>query len=648
MSKPLPLPKPRYQAALATVALLIVAFWLNGLAAVSGKSATFDEPVHAFSSWLIVNHGDFRMNPEHPPLWKYVAGLGLIGVPLDVDLKSPESRAMLTRIEDEWNWTQDTLYRRPPPGATPMYGENLVWRARVANSVFMLVLGGVVAWWAWSWGGPAAAVIATAVLAVEPNFLAHGPLVTNDVATSAVIALAMFLTWRLGEKLTIGRFAAFAVTVGLALEIKFTCLLLAPMLGLPLLYRALVDRPWDTASMRSALARRLPRLGVAILLCTTAMVIGWACMWVLYRFREAPIPDGSRFDQTYAQYLTQYFGLYADAAARGLPGPTRQSAMSHLGIYKSGTVARALFWIADQKWVPQSWIFGLTYANAASMARSAFLLGSFSAIGFTWYFPLAALFKTPVTELGLLALSAVVGLHVTNARWRVKAARWKFVCLVVPPAVFMAIAMKSNLNIGMRHILPVYVPMIVSIGVALTHLRRHWRPAVFATPAILILLAVETLSVFPNYLAYFNFASGGSAGGLSLLGDSNLDWGQDLPALARWCKNRRTTNPTEPISIEYFGTVDWHVYGIDAIEVNESDPLRAGGDPRGGIYAVSATRLQGNVPIPLQPNMAALRKLAPLAVLNGTFYIYQLPPKSIPATPARTASTPATRPGPMP
>ena len=43
-------------------------------------------------------------------------------------------------------------------------------------------------------------------------------------------------------------------------------------------------------------------------------------------------------------------------------------------------------------------------------------------------------------------------------------------------------------------------------------------------------IIVEALIAYPNYIAHFNFALGGPRGGIELLGDSNLDWGQDLPA----------------------------------------------------------------------------------------------------------------------
>lgn len=107
-------------------------------------------------------------------------------------------------------------------------------------------------------------------------------------------------------------------------------------------------------------------------------------------------------------------------------------------------------------------------------------------------------------------------------------------CLLIPPLLFLAVAMTSDVNIGLRHIFPIYPFIYVGaawvIGVSL----RRWGPRAWVAAGVLaVLLAAETLSAWPNYIAYFNVAAGGSRGGIDLLGDSNLDWGQDLPALAQ-------------------------------------------------------------------------------------------------------------------
>src|SRR5436190_17376718 len=60
-------------------AVLLIAFAMVSYAAVLTKSATFDENLHVPAAWAHLRLGDFRVNPEHPPLWKYWAALGQVG-----------------------------------------------------------------------------------------------------------------------------------------------------------------------------------------------------------------------------------------------------------------------------------------------------------------------------------------------------------------------------------------------------------------------------------------------------------------------------------------------------------------------------------------------------------------------------------------
>ena len=634
---------------IALIAALIIAFVINALAAVRGKSSTFDEPVHTMSSWMIVNDGDFRMNPEHPALWKYVAGLGLWRQPLNVQYDSPLAFSVFDRLEQQWWWCVETMYR--DPAAAPLYGERLVSRARVAMTLFSIMLALVVARWSWVWGGPVAAVIAVALLAFDPSFLAHGALVTNDVAAAFLIALATFLAWRLGERFTWRRAASFALACAAGLGIKFTCLLLAPMLGIPLLIRALSATAWLVGESSSptdaprAVTGRWSRVGVVISVSVASLVIGWGSLWPMYMFHNAPTPAGDRFGDEYVRSLLAYNALIHER--RNDPDfnlRTDARIKQDVRSWQPGPASAALLWVNRERLVPQAWGFGVNYANARSYTRASFLLGEYSDHGFWAFFPLAILFKTPVMTLAIMLASGVAGLSLTMQRLGDSHARWKLVCLLVPPVVYFAVAMSSTLNIGLRHVLPVYVPVFVACGVAMSRLASRWKPARFIVPASLCLLAVETTSVFPNYLTFFNAVSvaGQPHGRLQLLSDSNLDWGQDLPALAEWYRGWRAANPTLPFYLTYYGSADPHAYGIDYINTVPGyifDTVPPTTDANGGVLAVSASYLQGLFPEELRASMRRLQERQPVAVINDTIYIYSLGPVKPTALPATTRPT---------
>src|SRR5262249_40359581 len=132
----------------------------------------------------------------------------------------------------------------------------------------------------------------------------------------------------------------------------------------------------------------------------------------------------------------------------------------------------------------------------------------------------------------------------------------------------------SNINIGVRHILPIYAFLFIFIAASFA--RRRW--LLVAIPA---LIAIESILVFPYYLAFFNLPSGGPAHGPRYLVDSNLDWGQDLKRLKAYIDREHAPG----VCLCYFGSALPAYYGIREL----GDALQ----PRDCLGAVSATALVG-------------------------------------------------------
>jgi len=153
----------------------------------------------------------------------------------------------------------------------------------------------------------------------------------------------------------------------------------------------------------------------------------------------------------------------------------------------------------------------------------------------------------------------------------------------------------------------------VLVAVGLT--RFSWAARRVAVGALLALLAVESLSIYPTYLAFFNWVSGGPANGRHWLVDSNLDWGQDLIRLKRYLDR----NGIRELALCYFGTAPVDYYGIpDSIAPTTS---QVGNPPRfDGIVAVSVTPLQG-VYVP-PDDFAWLRDREPAARIGYSIHVY--------------------------
>jgi hypothetical protein len=235
--------------------------------------------------------------------------------------------------------------------------------------------------------------------------------------------------------------------------------------------------------------------------------------------------------------------------------------------------------------MPEAWNNGLLYTYHTSLVRPSYLLGDIRMTGWWYYFPLAIAFKTPLATMALFLLTALLA-----ARLRVRASdcphHWALLCLGIPAGIYFLMALRTNLNIGLRHVLPVYPLFYVVIGRTIAEgWRRRVRLVRPATIALIAVLAIETIIAWPNYIAFFNLLAGGQRGGIRLLGDSSLDWGQDLPLLAKWQK----ANSDRPIHLRYFGSAD----PADFVPHVPLDPAQPQMPAAPAVVAVSATFLQG-------------------------------------------------------
>lgn len=154
-----------------------------------------------------------------------------------------------------------------------------------------------------------------------------------------------------------------------------------------------------------------------------------------------------------------------------------------------------------------------------------YLFGEFRVHGFWDYYLVVLAVKTQ------LAFLLLAGAGVWTLLRRPNPYRLAWLPLIFSLAI-LVVAMCSNINIGARHILPIYIglSLAAAAGVArLWELRagRKWLVGVLG--AMLFWDAGASLMSHPDYLAYFNELAGSQPE--NILVDSNLDWGQDLKRL---------------------------------------------------------------------------------------------------------------------
>jgi len=268
----------------------------------------------------------------------------------------------------------------------------------------------------------------------------------------------------------------------------------------------------------------------------------------------------------------------------------------------------------------EPWLFGLErFVTLAHEGQRAFLLGQISYHGWWSYFVFAFLVKTPIGTL--LLISAAFLLY----RFGKPLGRREALFLLLPVAVFFVAMTQSKVNIGLRHILPVY-PLLFVLAARLATLepqRRWFKYLLIGAP--LALTAISSLRIAPHQIAYFNEIVGGPDNGYHYLSDSNLDWGQDLKGVKAYMEKEKLPI----IYLSYFGTAPPSYYKIRYQYVPGSWPLwwppspdRVPATAR-KILAISVRNLQ-DASIPHIPLFGWLRLRHPIAKIGYSIFVYDL------------------------
>jgi hypothetical protein len=269
----------------------------------------------------------------------------------------------------------------------------------------------------------------------------------------------------------------------------------------------------------------------------------------------------------------------------------------------------------------QLWVIGLErFLMLAQQGQAGFFLGEYSYRGWWSYFPVAFLLKTPLGSLILMILASL--LYRTGSALK----QHQAALLLLPVAILFLATSQSTVDIGLRHILPIYPFLFVLASrLATVRLQSRWlAPALIAVT--LSLTVVSSLRVAPHQLAYFNEIIGGPDEGYLYLVDSNLDWGQDLKNLKTYMENEKLPI----IYLSYFGSAPPSYYGIRYQYVPGNGPLEWPPPPDKvpavlprKILAISVTNLQ-DVSHADAPLFAWLRARRPIEKIGYSIFIYDL------------------------
>jgi 4-amino-4-deoxy-L-arabinose transferase-like glycosyltransferase len=517
---------------------LAMVFALAGIALVRIQSTyhvfnqTTDEPAHIATGMEWLQWGTYTFEPLHPPLARVAVSIG----PYLSGLRLQDHRNL-------WIEGNELLF------ANGRYLHNLSL-ARLGVLPFFLLATILVWYWARTRYGNGPALVATLLFTTSPTILAHAGLATTDMAATATFMAALLAYVNFLKTPTFLRAAILGATAALTALSKFSALVFLLACALTLLLTR-----WLVGRRTKALATATVRTPYACTLALAALVL-FLVVWAGYRFS---------------------IGSAADAAAR--PHTTIDQLFG-----ATGTLHSAAYAVAEYPFIPAPAFFqGLAKLRyKETIGHKSYLLGHIRQTGWWYFFPVTMAVKLTIPFLAFVAIGVF---FLMKPVWR-GTADWIALTPLVAALTGLLICMPSHINIGVRHILPIYPLLAIIAGVGACSFWKSARPKNAGPAVIFALLAwhlAASVRAHPDYLAYFNEFAGQHPE--SILIDSDLDWGQDLLRLSAALQQRHV----EQLSIAYAGSSKLDLKNFGLPPFRELQPHQAAT----GWIAISLLQLKG-------------------------------------------------------
>ncbi|MBI5691644.1 MAG: hypothetical protein HZC55_16295 [Verrucomicrobia bacterium] len=530
------------------VALLLGVYAVLADGAATTKGVSFDEGLQLAVGYNVWRTGDHRAEGANGDLVKRWATLPFL-----------LWRPRLIGPEDQMG--RIFLFEQ---GNSP---EQLLRQGRRMVLLLGVLTGGLVFWAARQALGGAAGWIALTLYVSSPHLVAFGAIVSTDMSVTLALFGGTVAVWALLHRVTVASLGWSLCSAGLLALAKLSGLIILPVAAVLVMVRLAAGRPLPVRiGPLSALVRgRRAQAGVFVGLGLAHLAVGWAAIWAHYGFRFVADPRPG-----------------ATAVAVGFPLPP-----------ETGGLVRLVEGLRRARWLPEGYCRGVEWLLSTTDRLPGFMAGQAKLGGWPEFFPYAIWVKTQPALFLFLALG---GAAVWWRRRLLPGGSRVFYPLIPQIAlvvIYLGIAVTEDINIGHRHVLPIY-PSLFVLGSAASCLVPRWGWGAAGIGLLLGWRLLETVSLRPDFLAYFGPQAGGPRAGYRHLVDSSLDWGMDLPGLRRWLD---VNNPRgkEPVFLAYFGTDSPRHRGIKCIRLPGFRPRRerAVYALAPGIYAISATLLQG-------------------------------------------------------
>lgn len=411
-----------------TIILAVLAFGSS-----AGDSLTVDESPHIGAAYSYVSKGDYRLNPEHPPLLKLLSGASIqVGAKLTGNtINFPDSiPAWTEKINAQWDIGYAFLFKSGNDANT------IIWWARLPT-ILILLLGGVYLAYSvyYHTKSKAISIITLLLYAFSSNVIAHGRLVTTDIIASISFIMAIDIWVRYLKNPTQKHITFLILVVSFAFLSKFSTILLLPLFFVTG-FGYIGIKYWGNKEFGKQMLFLIRNsIIVAIGVFVMINLVYYVAMRNMttdtqMRLIQESFPQDNQISQ-----ITK----------KSLSGVIHTPGLQYFGQYLLGQS------MAIQR---------------VGGGNTTFLLGRFTNQSFTEYFPITYMLKEHLGILVVLFSLVLVSIALLirairhkklklNREWLLK--YWYEWTLITMILLYWFISIRGNLNLGIRHILPAVI-----------------------------------------------------------------------------------------------------------------------------------------------------------------------------------------------
>jgi len=525
-------------------------------------SQTYDEPAHIATGMEWLERGTYKLEVDHPPLARVFNALGpwLAG-------------AHSEGISGIWQEGNEILH------STDNYKQILAL-ARAGTLPFLILAVIFIAWISWKKMDSVTALIAVVLFTSIPIVLGHAGLATNDMAVTATVfmALVSLLLWY--ENPAPGYSILAGLAVALALLSKFSAVVYLAAGGLSAV-------GWLMWQERSNLRIKEKLSGLPVILLVSFLVL-----WAGYRFSIGP-------------FWVERYEIYNDILN------------NYIG--NNGTLHDLVFTVIKAPVYPAiEFLQGIIHvAHHNAVGHRSYFMGEIREFGWWNFFLVGIMVKTPLAFLALVVTGIV---SIFSGKTSRQQKRWLILLLIIVASFFLS-TLSANINIGMRHILPVFPFLAVIAAAGFMYLWRMEKQYLLSRSIAIILLSgclVASIRAHPDYFTYFNvFADDNPE---DYLINSDLDWGQDLFRLEQVLSEKNINE----LYLVYYGSADLEKFDLPAVKKLEP------GQRVNGWAAISLRRLRDDgSSTPPYDGYQWLEKFKPIERIGQSIYLYKITDDSV-------------------